>query len=53
MFQGISVNDEITLAPTFGLPPSNGTDDDEPPKVEIEVVVVEDIQMPKKQWMNT
>ncbi|XVF06279.1 hypothetical protein REPUB_Repub06bG0033800 [Reevesia pubescens] len=48
MFQGISVNDDITLAPTFGFPPTDGTDDDELPKVEVELDTVEDIQMPKK-----
>ncbi|XP_022719182.1 L10-interacting MYB domain-containing protein-like [Durio zibethinus] len=46
MFQGI--NDDITLAPTFGLPPTDGIDDDELPKVEVEVFAVEDIEMPKK-----
>lgn len=47
MFQGI--NDDVTFTPTFGLPSIDGTDDDEPPKVEVEeVVAVEDIQMSKK-----
>ncbi|MBA0687298.1 hypothetical protein Goari_014847 [Gossypium aridum] len=47
MFQGI--NDDVTFTPTFGLPSIDGTDDDEPPKLEVEeVVAVEDVQMSKK-----
>ncbi|WRX25116.1 Myb/SANT-like domain - like 9 [Theobroma cacao] len=48
MFLGILVNDDITLAPTFGLLPTDGTDEDESPQVKVEVVAVEDIQTPKK-----
>ncbi|XVF42135.1 hypothetical protein PTKIN_Ptkin01aG0335900 [Pterospermum kingtungense] len=48
MFQGVLVNNDTTLAPTFCLAPSDGTDDDEPPKVEVEVVTLEDTQIPGK-----
>ncbi|KAK8712658.1 hypothetical protein V6N13_147888 [Hibiscus sabdariffa] len=48
MFQGI--NDDATFSLTFGLQSIDGTDDDEPPKLEggEVVIAVEEIQMPKK-----
>lgn len=48
MFQGMLINDDITLATKYGLPPSDGTDDDDEQPPKVEVVAVEDIQMPKK-----
>ncbi|KAL4379094.1 hypothetical protein GQ457_02G034740 [Hibiscus cannabinus] len=47
MFQGI--NDDVTFVHASCLTPIDGTDDDEPHKVEVEegVIVAEDIQMPK------
>lgn len=48
MFQGVLVNNDTPLAPTFSLAPSDGTDDDESPKVEVEVVTVDDTQIPRR-----
>ncbi|KAE8684177.1 Zeta-carotene desaturase [Hibiscus syriacus] len=52
MFQGI--NDDPMFVHTFGLQLIDGTDDDEPPRIEVEevVVAVEEIQMPKKAMVR-
>ncbi|OMO55186.1 hypothetical protein CCACVL1_27355 [Corchorus capsularis] len=48
MFQGMQFKDDTALASTFNLVPADGTDEDEPSKVDVEVVTVEDTQIPKK-----